>query len=410
MEGYLHQAPCLFFCCREDGIITDVNDTLCTRLGYAREELLGKKVEILFTLATRIFQQTHLFPLLKIQGYAEEIFITLQSKDRGQVPVLLNAEKKETEGQAIYVHAGIIVQNRKKFEDELIAAKKAAEAALNENTALVQAKKDLQKHMEELDRQVNLVKRQNDELKQFNRVVTHDLQEPLRKLSLFATMLNSDLEGRSRVDTLGKLGIVAQQMRSVISGLQQYVWLTEAPSALERMSLERLALVVCRQLENEYPDAGLIVEAEGTLPEVIANWDQMHMLFYQLLSNSIRFRKPGEPAYVNISSTSLMRNKFRNISEKYSYTSYVRLALADRGIGFDAEYRDQAFGLFKRLHATGGRGVGLALCKKIIENHHGEISIDSPEGQGAIVTILLPAAENEPEQAEQGNIKNPDLE
>src|ERR1044072_3391538 len=94
MQHLPDQAPCLYFSSADDGTLLEVNERLCTVLQYHRDELVGKKNEILFTISTRIFQQTHFFPLLKMQGHAEEIYISLQRKDGEQVPVLINAERK----------------------------------------------------------------------------------------------------------------------------------------------------------------------------------------------------------------------------------------------------------------------------------------------------------------------------
>ena len=177
-------------------ILVDVNETLCRQLGYAKQELLQKKIDSIFTIATRIFYQTHFFPLLKMQGHAEEIYISLQTKNKEEIPVLLNAETIKTDDIIVIVHTAIMVRNRKKFEDELIAAKKVAEDALQQNTALLQAKQELQQHLQQLDLQMHKVNKQNQELKQFNHVVTHDLQEPLRKLSVFANLFLDNPEKR----------------------------------------------------------------------------------------------------------------------------------------------------------------------------------------------------------------------
>jgi len=392
MGNYISSAPCLFFSSKDDGTLVEVNETLCQRLGYTKEELAGRKIEDIFTIATRIFQQTHFFPMLKMHGVAEEIFITLLAKNKDHIPVLISAERIVVDGETITMHAGIVVHNRKKFEDELIAAKKSAEAALNENTALIRAKEELHKHLEELDRQINLVNKQNEELKQFNRVVTHDLQEPLRKVFVFSNLLlNEEMENQETI--IERLIRSIEQMRSIISGLQQYVWLTDTDIKGGEIHLDKLFLVVKQQLEKEYPDINLIIDTAELLP-VTADWEQMQLLFYQLLDNVIRFRKPGQDAYVKVSVQDLMLNQFRSIKNKYKYTRFFRIQLEDRGIGFDPAYKEQAFGLFKRLHSTSGRGVGLALCKKIIENHHGEIFIDSIKDEGTRVTIHIPEVES----------------
>lgn len=389
MESYFNQAPCFYFSCTDEGVLIDVNETLCTGLGYTKEELLGKKVDVISTLATRIFQQTHFFPLLKMQGHAEEIFISLQTKQQEQIPLLVNAARTIVNEEAVTVHIGIAVHKRKKFEDELIAAKKAAETALHENTALVQAKQELQQRMEQLDQQLNLINKQNEELRQFNHVVTHDLREPLRKFSVFATMLLEGKDSQDQKTIVEKLIRVSEQMRSLISGLQQYVWLTETPVKLTKVALNKLLLIVQQQLRKEYPDVHLIMETEE-IPSIYADREQMQLLFYQLLSNVIRFRKGGEEAHARLSASSLQLNKFRNIPGKYQYTDFLKLQLTDKGIGFDAGYKEQVFELFKRLHAESGQGVGLSLCKKIVENHHGTITIDGVKGEGTTITIVLP--------------------
>jgi phosphoserine phosphatase RsbU/P len=248
--SYLDKAPCIYISAKDDGTIVDVNETTCGALGYTKEQLLSNKLDSIFTLATRIFQQTHLFPLLKMQSTAAELFITLQSKDNEHIPVLLNAERTIINGTALNIFIGIVVLNRKKFEDELVAAKKAAETALNENSALIQAKEELQAHAEQLDLQMQLVYKQNEELKQFNRVVTHDLQEPLRKLSVFTNMLQEKKDGTSNKMILQKILDVSSRMKSIISGLQQYVWLTETQKKLDEVHLDKLILVTLQQLKK----------------------------------------------------------------------------------------------------------------------------------------------------------------
>jgi phosphoserine phosphatase RsbU/P len=402
MEIDLDRAPCCYFSSNDEGIILEVNEMLCHQLDYDKGQLLGNGVDAIFTLPTRIFYQTHFFPLLKMQGHADELFITLQTKNKKQVPVLVNAERREDSGNIIIRYIGIPVHNRKKFEDELVAARKEAEAALRENTALQQARQELQKHAEQLDQHIAKVNRQNEELKQFNRVVTHDLQEPVRKLSVFGNMLLSAGEnyGNSKA-VVKKLLRASHQLRSVIFKLQQYIWLTESATSLTGISFNKLLLIVQQKLETEYPDSALIVKAEN-IPVVQADWDQMHMVVHQLLSNAIRFRKKGEKAVVEITSTILQKNRFTNLEGKYQYHDFLKLQVKDNGIGFDPRHKDQVFDLFRNVHPASGHGIGLSLCRRIIENHWGKITIDSEPGEGTTVTILLPV-ENSSLNAETEN-------
>jgi phosphoserine phosphatase RsbU/P len=393
MEISLDRAPCCYFSSNDEGIILDVNETLCSQLHYDKEQLLGNTVDAIFTLATRIFHQTHFFPLLKMQGHADEIFITLQTKNKKQVPVLVNAERREVNGNAVILYIGIPVHNRKKFEDELVAAKKEAEAALQENTALQQAKQELQKHAEQLDQHIVKVNQQNEELKQFNRVVTHDLQEPVRKLSVFSNiLLNADENHGNSKTIVEKLLRASEQLRSVIFKLQQYIWLTESAIKLTEIDFNELLLLVQQKLEKEFPASSLIVNA-GDIPVLQADWDQMQVLLHQLLSNAVRFRKEGEKAIVEITSTILQKNRFTNLEGKYHYQDFLKLQVKDNGIGFDLRRKDQVFDLFRNGH-TSGYGIGLSLCKRIVENHWGKITIDSKPEEGTTVTILLPVENN----------------
>lgn len=390
----MDNAPCLYFSAGDDGIITEANNTLCSYLGYSKEELVGRNVEMIFTVPTRIFQQTHLFPLVKMQGHAEEIFLTLLTRKKEQLPVLINAKRRIGSEAAISMYAGIVVQNRKKFEDELVAARKTAEEALNKNIALQQAREELQKRAEQLDRQMFLVSRQNEELRQFNRVVTHDLQEPLRKLMVF-TSLMMDNRNRQPVDKIiQKIRKVSEQMRSVTSGLQQYIWLTETPVNIREVDLGRLLLQVRKDLETEHPDVAIHIESDA-LPTIPADRKQMQFLLHEILTNAVRFRKQANEARIHISAKNLMRNTFKAISEKYKYAGYLKLEISDEGVSFDPAYKEQAFELFKKFHPESGLGVGLSLCKKIIDSHGGSIAIEGQEGQGTKVSLWLPLGREE---------------
>jgi sigma-B regulation protein RsbU (phosphoserine phosphatase) len=323
-----------------------------------------------------------------MQGFATEIFITLQTKDKKGIPVLINAEQKNINDETVFLYVGIKVPNRKKFEDQLIAAKKAAETAARENTALLQAKLDLQSNMEQLDEKIQTINEQHAELKQFSRVVTHDLQEPLRKLSFFSSMLLNGKEYIDETRIIEKLINVSERMRSIVSGLQQYIWLTEVEPKFTSVDLNELLETVRKQLAIEYPNVTLMIEAER-LTTVKADAEQMQLLLKELVSNSIRYRK-NDVVHIRIVMNRIMLNKFRNIKEKYDYQEFLKLQLVDNGIGFNPIFKDQVFELFKRLHHSSGQGIGLSLSKKIVENHHGTITIDSKIGEGTTVTVLMP--------------------
>lgn len=389
MQDYLETAPCGYFTFNEEGKITSGNARICYLLGYNISALKEKNIEQLLTPASSILYHTHLFPLLKIQGHLDEILITLKGFDGRHVPILFNAKKYSSSGSVNYCCAFITVYHRKKFEDELFAAKKQAEMALLESTEYKRLSQELQNHTELLDEQLVLVEKKNEELRQFNRVVTHELQEPLRKIFVFSERVREDLhanDGGQLKESVARLSQAANNMQKVVSGLQQFVWLQEASLKIEKVDLAVLIGDIIR-LESE-PE-NIEYRCDGLIP-VMADASQLVILFEELISNAAKFRKPGSRIYLNITGTIIEKNKFRMLSDKYKYESFLKIDVRDEGIGFNPAYTDKAFDLFTRLHNREGRGVGLALCQQIAQNHKGTMSIETAVNEGTTVTILLP--------------------
>jgi phosphoserine phosphatase RsbU/P len=324
-----------------------------------------------------------------MQGNAEEIFITLRNKDGTSLPVLVNAERIDHNNKEVYQYVGIIVSNRNKFEEELIEARKVAQKALSENVDLLQAKLEMQQYVEALDKQIKIIAKQNDELKQFSRVVSHNLQEPLRKLSVFTELFLQAPNTIEQYKYLEKLRNASAQMREVVSGLQKYVWLSDAPLNFTKIEINRTLANIISQLNNEFPGIQLTIE----MPEsyiIEGDIEQIHLLFYELLSNSLRFRKQKESASVSITIENIQKNIFQSVKNKYKYVDFLQINIRDRGTGFNPDFKDQTFELFKTLHAESGKGIGLSLCSKVVNNHNGSIKIDSKPGEWTLITIYLP--------------------
>jgi phosphoserine phosphatase RsbU/P len=390
MHDPFKDLPCVYFSSSADGVILEANETLCQFLGYTREELIGKKLESIFSLATRIFQQTHFYPLLQLKGHAEEIYITLKAKDNRDMPILINATRKEKNGEFLLHYAGIPINERKKFEDEIVAAKKAAEKALSENSALKAAQEKLHKHAEELDRQMAIATLHNQELKQFNHLTTHTLQESVRKMMFYTSqILELDIKITTN-NAVQKIRKTAEDMYAKLKGLQQYVWLKNEGLTWEEVHLNQVTITAKSQVESE--NAGITIQLESEdLPIIEANGEQIEILMQELLSNAVRFRKPEtEAVHLKIFSSILLLNNFRQLKENYKYTQFIKLQIRDQGIGFDDKYQDQAFELFRKLHSTDTQGIGLALCRKIVENHNGSISLESQPGKGTTIIVYLP--------------------
>lgn len=386
MQEILDEAPCGYFSFFDNGALHVVNKTLCDLLGYEKNDLEEKDVENIFTISTRIFFQTHFFPLVKMQGHTEEIFISLLTKTKEHLPILLNAKRNETDGKAFTACVFIVVANRKKFEDELVAARNSAEKALQENSELINAKASLQQHAEKLDEQIQLVNKQNHELKQINHVVTHSLREPLRKVLTYTEIIQDDPSLQSLEKNLPKLNTASKQMHNIVSGLQEYVWLNDTASYFSSTDLEAIVKKLLQELQEK--GCQLILTTDS-LPVIKADSKQMELLFFHLFSNAIKFKK-SEKAILNISCSLIQQNSFKKVEDKYKYKDFVKLQFRDEGIGFDPRFKEEIFELFKKLHHTEGSGLGLALCKKIVENHFGTIAASSKPNEGATITVVLP--------------------
>jgi sigma-B regulation protein RsbU (phosphoserine phosphatase) len=383
METLFENAPSGYFAFDNEGITLVVNETLTAILERSKRELVGQSVQAFFTLPTRIFFQTHLFPMIKLHGHADEIFVTLLTAKGKHLPVLLNAKKMEWEGKQVTCCSCILVPNRKKFEDELVAARKMAETALRENTELLNARAELQLRTEQLERQIQLVQIQNHELQQFSHVVTHSLKEPLRKILMYTGKIVNETTAPS----LLKLVKANEQMKAVVSGFQQYVWLNEKANDYTPVDLNALVQEIATQLKQEV-HLPLLLE-HNSLPTIEGDREQLKMLLHHLLSNSVKFRR-GDSVQVKIEGTVIKRNRFRSVKNKYDYKDFVRLEIVDKGIGFDAMYADYIFELFRKFHQSEGLGLGLALCKKIVDNHRGHIEAQSELNEFTKMTVWLP--------------------
>lgn len=380
----LDKAPCGYFSFLDDGTLSHVNETLGSILQCDSRQLPGRNVESIFTLPTRIFFQTHLFPLIKMHGHAEEIFISLLGSNGQHVPVLLNANRMEWEQRMLTCCACIVVPTRKKFEDELITARNTAEQALRENSELVKAKEEIQRHLQQLETQMQLVNTQNHELQQFSHAVTHNLKEPLRKILLYTDRLQS----QNGLPDIKKLGQATDKMKAVVTALQQYVWLDEKANRFSTVELNDVIAGALAQIKKEH-SSGVLTLQYDPLPAIEGDADQLHLLAYHVLSNAVKFRK-NDSVNVTIHSTVLNQNRFRAMEGRYKYESYVRLVITDDGIGFDPDYRESIFQLFKKAHVSEGLGLGLALSRKIVANHSGQIEADSRIDEFTKITVWLP--------------------
>ena len=235
------------------------------------------------------------------------------------------------------------------------------------------------------------LRRSNEELEQFAYVASHDLQEPLRKIQAFGDRLRTkyaaSIEGGGK-EYLDGIWSSATRMRQLIDDLLTFSRISVKPVTFRVVALNTLLEEVISDLDVRIRQTEATIEV-GPLPMIAADPVQMRQLFQNLLSNAIKFHRRGVPPVVQI------RQRIQD-SELGSPTnsSLVTIDVIDNGIGFDEKYLDRIFQMFQRLHGRDeyeGTGVGLAVCRKIVERHGGTITARTCPGEGAIFTVTLSA-------------------
>ncbi len=236
--------------------------------------------------------------------------------------------------------------------------------------------------------------RSNEELGQYAYVASHDLQEPLRKIQLFADLLNNDAAISEKSQNLvGKIVASAARMSQLIRGLLDLSRLLQSEPEYAPVNLNEVVEEVETDLEL------VIAEKKGQivlqpLPTIDAIGLQIHQLFLNLVGNGLKFTRPGTTPIItvtaDVASPELVQQFIRTPRPG---AVYHRLCVRDNGIGFETQYADQIFEVFKRLHGREeypGAGIGLALCRRIVANHGGVLYTESKPGEGAAFYMLLP--------------------
>ena len=336
-----------------DDRITFVNKTTCEYLGYSSEELLGRDVKTLFDGD----------PLDCLQF--DEILERSSFK---------NIEKNIRTSSGRYLTlliSGSLVVSDDEVQSIVFIGK--------DITDLKRAEEKLKEYTEEL-------LRKNKELQDFAYIASHDLQEPLRKIRAFGERLmrkyKEQLDEQGQ-DYLNRMINASERMQQLISGLLMYCRVTTKVQPFQKVDLNRIVNEVLSDLEIK------IKEVKGTvsvarLHEIDADPLQMRQLFQNLIANALKFHKEDTCPIVEIESDIISDNSGREI---------CKISVKDNGIGFDPGHSERIFGVFERLHGRSdyeGTGIGLAICKKIVERHGGTIKATAQENKGAEFIIRLP--------------------
>lgn len=350
-------APCGLVSVRDDGIIVAANLTLAVLTEHVGEELPGRSIETLLTVPSRIFYQTHVFPMVKLHGRADELYMTLRTRSGAPVPVLVNAIRREIEGGAEVDLAILRIREREKYEVELIRAKKAVEAASAAKS-------------------------------RFLSMMSHDLRTPLGAISGYAELLSLGVRGPVTEDQIADLSRIKRAARSLLGMLDDLLTVAreqnaQLPLRLEPLSPQAELSEAASTVLPRYSEAGVRLVREACPPELLvrADRDRLQRILLNLLTNAAKFTPNG--GQVSVGCTVV--------------ADRAAIRVADTGRGIPEEMLERVFQPFVQVEAGDagrehGMGLGLAIGRELARAMGGDLSVESAVGRGSIFTLTLPTA------------------
>ena len=361
-RALMEAAPDAMVVVNEGGEVVLLNLQAEKQFGYSRDELLGQKVTTIIPegFAERLIadgERTAAQALAQQIGTGIEL--TARRKDGSEFPIEMMLSPVES-AEGVLVTAAI----------RDISARKKAEKHLARTE---DAEKRLAQKVEELNRS-------NEELGQFAYIASHDLQEPLRMVASYTQLLSRRYKGKLDADADEYIAFAvdgAARMQRLIQDLLAFSRIGTAGQELADMSSEEALKQSLDNLQGAMEDSGALV-THDTLPPVVADEMQVVQLFQNLIGNAIKYQGPGVPR-VHISAA-------KGDGKKWIFS------VKDNGLGIEPKYFEKIFAMFQRLHKRdefAGTGIGLAICKKIVERHGGKISVESQLGQGSTFRFAL---------------------
>lgn len=362
------------------------------QMEYNEKEVINRlRFEDLLTGGSRIFYKTHFLPMLMMQGKVDEIFLSLSSKSGKEYPVLMNMVLSDNSQIQTVQAVGLHMAKRNKFEKGILEAKQAAEKALKENDLLLKMKAELERNQELLEQQLRELKRVNHEHVEFNKVLSHDMQEPLRKIQFFASLLEGKIEeegvGEEFGSYLEKLQGLSEYSRDLLVRLQRYHSLEERMNGFTLGNMEEMVQEAIAGLN--IPEIKPVL-TELRVKEVRGDIPRLTWVLRELLVNAYQFRIKEKPLHIEISSELIKDNYYKTIQDAYRYTNFIQIRVKDNSKGFPNNNQGNIFGLLQKFHVESGKGLGLAYCKKIVDLHYGHILKKDIADGGSQFTILLP--------------------
>ncbi|MCB0650934.1 MAG: hypothetical protein KDC85_06640 [Saprospiraceae bacterium] len=300
---------------------------------------------------------------------------------------ILSNIKKSIESGAVQTFEFLMPKNGIMFHYEArinLVSPTEVIAIFNDISEIKHAQEALKEHLNELDEKNRQLKKYIDsnlQLENFAYIASHDLREPLRTIRNFAELLKNRYAQQLDESAINHINLIvsgASQMNNLVEDLLTYSRVNTENHSIEPIKTKDLLKEVLVGLEGYIKETGAMVKVKELPKMIFANPTKMKQLFLNLITNAIKFRKPEVPSQVILSMK--------------DFGDYWKISVADNGIGIRKEFQKQIFMLFKKLHSNGehpGTGLGLAICQKIIEQHQGNIWVESDEGQGAVFCCTL---------------------
>lgn len=275
-----------------------------------------------------------------------------------------------------------------------INAQKTVEETLKDNVELKETQKKLVDYQQRLEEKIKELNLSNHELEQFAYIASHDLQEPLRKIITFSSLLGTrlkDIEPESRM-YLDKIIASSKRMTTLINDVLDYSQVARSNEGFKITNLNEILETIKTDFEVLLEQKNAVIHNTG-LPSVKGIPQQLTQLFSNLISNALKFCE-NNPV-ITISSREISGDETKQLRNLDQHASYIEISFMDNGIGFEQEYAEQIFTIFQRLNGRSeysGTGIGLAICKRIAENHRGHIKADAALNQGATFKVYLPVS------------------
>ncbi|MEM1254014.1 MAG: CheR family methyltransferase [Cyanobacteria bacterium P01_H01_bin.21] len=375
--------PVMLHSINTQGEIISASDYWLQTFGYERSEVIGRKSTEFLTPESRQYAEDVVLPEYFETGVCNKVPYQWVCKDGSIRDVLLSATaERDTSGTLVRSLAMLVdITEQNKTQAELARYREHLEELVEDRAAEIkQANQQLQAEvLERQQAQSELVKRaraleqSNADLEQFAYVISHDLQEPLRAMTVFAQLLEGDYSDQLDITANGYISNIVDggiRMYGLINGILAFSRATHREITFTTVDIEQVLVAVVTNLNSAIEESQAVVTYD-TLPTLNIDENQIIQLFQNLISNAIKFHG-AEPPRIHITA------------EQQSDSWLI--SIKDNGIGIPKEQQERTFALFQRLHTREekeGYGIGLAICKKIVERHHGHIWVESEPGNGS---------------------------